>query len=106
MDRNSITGIILIAVILIVFSILSRPSPEEIEAARHRQDSLEMVRQQQLEQEKIQAAREEILEEFHLEETDPADITAEMERRLGAFASGGVGEDEFYRVENENIRIN
>jgi YidC/Oxa1 family membrane protein insertase len=106
MDRNSITGIILIAVILIVFSILSRPSPEEIDAARQRQDSLEMVRQQQLEQEKIQEAREEISEEFHLEEPDPEDITGEMERRLGAFASAGMGEDEFYRVENENIRIN
>jgi YidC/Oxa1 family membrane protein insertase len=106
MDRNSITGIILIALILIIFSILSRPSPEEIETARRRQDSLEMIRQQQLEQEKKQAIREDLFEEFQPEDTDPADVTAEMERRLGAFASAGIGKDEFYPVENENIRIN
>jgi YidC/Oxa1 family membrane protein insertase len=105
MDRNSITGIILIAIILIVFSVLNRPSPEEIEAAKRRLDSLEMVRQQQLEEEAKQITREDLIDALPREETDPGDITDEMARRLGVFAPAAIGEDEFYSIENENIEL-
>ena len=43
MDKKSIIGIILIFLILVVFSIINRPSQEEIEAAKHRQDSIAQV---------------------------------------------------------------
>ncbi len=111
MDRNSITGIILIALILIVFSVLNRPSREEIDAARRRQDSLEIVRQQQLEEEarKIQEAEEFVTDEV------PADVPAdvpgtvrimtELQDRYGDFAPSATGEDEFYTIENEKIKL-
>ena len=106
MDRNSITGIILIALILIIFSVLNRPSPEEIEATRRRLDSLEMVRQQQLEEEARRITRDDLEEELPLQETDPEQVTGEQERRLGAFAPAAIGEDELYTIENEKVRVN
>ncbi len=104
MDRNSITGIILIALILIIFSVLNRPSPEEIEEARRRQDSLEMVRQQ-LEEEAAEVAREEIVEEPVTEEPDTNQITTDLVDRFGVFAEAAIGEDEIYTIENEKITL-
>ena len=43
MDRNSIIGLVLIAAIFIVFSIVNKPSKEQVEAANKRQDSLALV---------------------------------------------------------------
>ncbi|MFP4366969.1 MAG: membrane protein insertase YidC [Bacteroidales bacterium] len=105
MDRNSITGIILIALILIIFSVLNRPSEDEIEAARRRQDSLEMVRQQQLEEEARQVTSEEVVEESDMIETDTTGVSDEYENRFGVFAPAATGPDETYEIENENIRM-
>ena len=45
MDKNTLTGFILIAAVLIGFSYFSRPSEAEMEAQR-RQDSIATVAQQ------------------------------------------------------------
>ncbi len=52
MDKNTIVGFILIALVIIGFSILSRPSAEDIERQRQQQinDSIEYARTQQLAQ--------------------------------------------------------
>jgi YidC/Oxa1 family membrane protein insertase len=105
MDRNSITGIILIALILIVFSVLNRPSPEQIEEARRRQDSLEMVRRQQLDEEARRITRDQLETEVIPQEVDPERITGELERRLGVFAPAGAGQDDFFTIENEHLRV-
>ena len=104
MDRNSITGIVLIAVILIIFSVLNRPSQEEIETARRRQDSLEIIRQQQLEEEARRIRPEDIPEEIPPEAV-PDDVAEDMERRFGVFAPAAVGEDESFTIENENVSL-
>ncbi len=105
MDRNAITGIVLIALILIVFSVMNRPSQEEIDAARRRQDSLEIVRQQQLAEEARQITREDVVEELPAEEPDTARIITEMQDRYGAFAPAATGEDKTYTIENEKIKL-
>ncbi len=43
MDKNSIIGIILIFIVLVVFSVINQPSKEQIEAMKHRQDSIQQV---------------------------------------------------------------
>ena len=48
MDRNQIFGIVLIAVILIAYSIYTKPSQEEIELAKYRADSVALVQQQRI----------------------------------------------------------
>lgn len=105
MDRNSITGIVLIAVILIIFSVLNRPSQEEIDSARRRQDSLEIVRQQQPEQEAPQVMQEDPAEEIIPKEADTAEIMNGFQDLYGVFAPAATGKDEVYTIENENIKL-
>jgi len=48
MDRNTIIGFVLIAAVVIGFSMLNRPSEEQLAQQQHYRDSIEQVRQQQL----------------------------------------------------------
>lgn len=47
MDRNTITGLVLIAILLVGFSFLSRPSQEQLEAQQRYYDSIAQVQQRQ-----------------------------------------------------------
>jgi YidC/Oxa1 family membrane protein insertase len=105
MDRNSITGIVLIGLILIIFSVLNRPSQEEIDAARRRQDSLEIVRQKQISEEARQITREDISQDAPLAEPDTEQEMDRLQNRYGDFALAATGTDEMYVVENEKIRV-
>jgi YidC/Oxa1 family membrane protein insertase len=109
MDRNSIIGLLLIAGILIGYSLLTRPDKEEIEAARHKKDSIEMVQQQQALQEKQKEQQQNV----------PADTaataapqklkdTATLQQKkdfYGAFANAATGNDEFVTIENNLIKL-
>ena len=43
MDKNTIIGFLLIGVVLIVFTWLNQPTPEQIEAQRRMQDSIARI---------------------------------------------------------------
>lgn len=47
MDKNTITGLVLIAILLVGFSILSRPSKEQLAAQQHYYDSIAQVQQRE-----------------------------------------------------------
>lgn len=49
MDKNTITGLVLIAILLVGFSILSRPSQDELQAQQHYYDSIAQVQQREVE---------------------------------------------------------
>jgi len=104
MDRNSIIGIILIAAILIVYSVINQPSKDEIERAKHRRDSLELVRQQnEAKQQKAKKAIEQTAEpEEQLQETYQKE---NLVKKYGNFASSAEGEKEFASVENDLMKI-
>jgi len=104
MDRNSIIGIILIAAILIVYSVINQPSKDEIERAKHRRDSLELVRQQnEAKQQKAEKAIEQTVEpEEQLQETYQKE---NLVKKYGNFASSAEGEKEFASVENDLMKI-
>lgn len=105
MDRNSIIGIVLIVLILVIFSIMNKPSQEEIDAAKRRQDSMELVRQQNAEQELIQ---QKILQEAVKADDSVAgteDKTEELRDKYGSFAGAVEGENKFYVLENDLVRI-
>jgi len=114
MDRNQITGIILIFIILIGYSYYTKPTKEQIEKARQeklRQDSLKRALEMQ-EKEKKAA-------DFKAQNTDTLqsslvanDTTAvdsiqvnEMKEALGSFGQSAIGEEEYYILENENIKL-
>jgi len=47
MDKNTITGLVLIGILLVGFSILSRPSKEQLEAQQRYYDSIALVQQRE-----------------------------------------------------------
>ncbi len=49
MDKNTIIGLVLIGILLVVFSILSRPSKEQLEAQQRYYDSITQVQQHEAE---------------------------------------------------------
>ena len=107
MDKKSIIGIVLIFAILVVFSIINQPSKEEIEAQKHRRDSIAQVEadkavllQQQLEQ---QAAAKSANVE-----TDSVSTEAQLvenTNQFGVFGAAASGSEEFYTLENNLMKI-
>ena len=47
MDKNTITGLVLISILLVGFSFLSRPSKEQLEAQQRCYDSIALVQQRE-----------------------------------------------------------
>lgn len=108
MDRNSIIGIIVIAGILIVWSTLNKPSKEEIEAAKHKRDSLEQVHQQEIiQQDKIQQAAK--LQNGQTEQTKNDETSTvnsnDLKGKFGSFADAATGTQGFTTLENDLLKI-
>ncbi len=106
MDKNTIFGFLLITAILVVFSIVNKPSQEELETAKRRRDSLALVQQQEYErlkkieeEEKLQALQTE-----PVNENDSSKIT-EIKEEYGAFYNTVLGEEKFYTLENDLLKL-
>lgn len=104
MDRNSIIGIIVIAGILIVWTTLNKPSEAEIEAAKIKRDSIELVRQQEIVQQKIDEAV--ALQNPQIENSvEKIAQEEELVNLYGSFADAGTGTQEFITIENDLLKI-
>ncbi|MDX9696112.1 MAG: membrane protein insertase YidC [Bacteroidales bacterium] len=103
MDRNSIIGIILIAGILVVYSIFSQPSKEQIEEAKHKRDSLELVHQKEILMEKaIEEAKAQMNKSEIISDTLGKD---ELKSLYGNFAEAAEGTQQFITLENNLMKI-
>ncbi|MCW0482902.1 membrane protein insertase YidC [Gaoshiqia sediminis] len=104
MDKNTIVGMVLIFAILIGFSYLNKPSQEEIEAARRRQDSIAQV-----EAERRQEAEVRITEmatpEVETLASDSSQLTTAAQDRFGIFAPAATGEEKFITLENNLMKV-
>jgi YidC/Oxa1 family membrane protein insertase len=115
MDRNSIIGLILIAAIMIGYSIYTSPSKEELEAIKRQQDSIAAVNQAARE-----AAEKEIAQNAKIQEQETVSLdslTASigdslnkdslnnllLQNKYGAFANAAKGEIKYYTIENDKI---
>jgi YidC/Oxa1 family membrane protein insertase len=112
MNRDSILGFILIAVILVAYSIWMTPSQEEMEQRRRAADSISFVRQQQRILDSIRMAAEvaRIQQEFErtLTAEDDSLILHEalpnyqqLREQFGAFAGSSHGEEQLFHIEND-----
>ena len=104
MDRNTIIGLALIGLILVGYSIFTKPAREARMAEQRRLDSLSRVEQvraaetvqQQMEQKSVTA------------EAQVAQDSVSMERmaeELGDFVAGAVGNEEMVVLENEQLKL-
>jgi YidC/Oxa1 family membrane protein insertase len=107
MDKNSIIGIILIGAVLITFGILNSPSKEEIEAARHRQDSIAAVQKAAM-NDSLNALRSAEMQHTALQsvkDTAAADDSTHNVSIYGTFAAAASGEAHLYTIENELMKV-
>ena len=107
MDKKSIIGIVLIFAILVVFSIINQPSKEEIEATKHRRDSLALVDKQKelLLQQQVEQQAGIVDSTF---ESDSINIENQLQKntdQFGVFGSAALGNEEFYTLENNLMKI-
>lgn len=109
MDRNTITGIVLIFLILIGFSYLTKPSKEEIEAAKRRNDSIQQVElaKQQKAEEVAKTLTVDSLssEPSVLDSTALNAMEAEKREKFGVFAGSAEGEEKFFVLENNLMKV-
>jgi YidC/Oxa1 family membrane protein insertase len=100
MDKNTILGFVLIALILIGFSVLNRPSKEAL-AVQHTQDSIAAVQRtvQQL------AAKSDSVKTAVADSLGIAKDTASVNATFGAFAPSGTGKEQLFTIENKVIKI-
>jgi YidC/Oxa1 family membrane protein insertase len=107
MDKNTITGFVLIGLVLLLFTWLNKPTPQQIEA-RRAQDSIAKTEQaRQLEEIRIQeetTAANAAAEAHDETSTDSARI-AERERTLGVFAYSMDGTEEYTVLENDRLEM-
>ncbi len=104
MDKNTILGFVLIAAILIGFSVLNRPNEEEIARQKAYNDSITRVQLAQQEVEK----QAQVQQNITAENTAVASDSASMEKFLNAhgdFKSSVYGEEQLFVLENELVKI-
>ena len=103
MDKNTITGFLLIGLLLFAFSWLNQPSPEQLEQQRHYQDSIAAVQATQ-QQEAQKAAQAELKAETETFVSDSARQAA-LASQFGAFAQAVEGENKIITLENEVLAL-
>ncbi len=105
MDKNSIIGIILIFAVLVVFSVVNQPSKEEIASMKRKQDSIQKV--EILKQQQVTLQENEVIS--NVDNRPDSVIEAErlrkMEDQLGVFSRAAVGEETFYTLENNLVKL-
>ncbi len=112
MDKNQIIGIILIAIILIGYTMYTAPSEEEIAAAKHRRDSILQV-QKKLEQEQARKLLEQQSNNssnspsFAAQDSTLSDSARKlkMQEKFAQFGNAAVGENQFISIENDLIKL-
>lgn len=109
MDKNTITGLVIIFVILITFSYLNRPSKHEIEAAKRRADSIALIETEKAKQTDLQSKKTEGISEstsaFNKDTSKVTSETEELKGLYGIFAESAKGTRKYITLENNLMKI-
>ncbi len=106
MDRNQVTGIVLIFMLFIVWYQFFAPSPEELQAEQMRQDSIAQVEQQLAEEQaELSTIPDSSSAEAPTVAIDDSTLIAQRTSAYGAFAAASVGEEQEIELENDLFKI-
>lgn len=110
MDKNTITGLALIFVILVTFSYFNKPSERDIEIAQRQSDSIVLVETQNALQAEAKAKEAQVALQSNL--SNPASDTAgvknaenELKNLYGVFAEAVKGTEHFITIENNLMKV-
>src|ERR1035437_5961790 len=110
MDRNSITGIVLICAIMFAWMWYSAPSKEEIAKQRRTKDSLEFVQKQKTQStvgsRQSAVGKDSTSNIQHLISNHLSDSAKQIERvnKYDVFASASKDSNKFFTIENELLK--
>lgn len=109
MDKNTWIGFLLIAVIIVGFSLLNRPSKEELAERQRVQDSIALVQAQEHEaqmlSERIAQEAKSAQDSEVIAPTDHEALEQQVAAIYGPFAPAAKGEEGLVIIENEKIRL-
>ena len=86
MNKNTLTGIILIILVMVAWSIWMTPSKEEIERQRHIQDSIYRANRNRYIQDSIRFAEAQKMSEQALAQANNEEANMAARDRYGVFA--------------------
>lgn len=108
MDKRSLIGLGLIAVILITWLSLSGPSKEQIARSKQIKDSVELAtKQQEIEQAKLAAVKKQTLDTAKVNQTELSDSAKQViaQSQYKDFSVSVNGKEELVTLENENVKV-
>ena len=110
MDKNTWIGFLLIAAIIVGFSMMNRPSKEEMAERQRINDSIALARKMAYEAEQLSAALSEqaAANEQKSEagnQLSEEDIESRLQAAYGDFAPAAQGNEDFVSLENERVRL-
>lgn len=115
MDKNTLTGLVLIGVILIGYSFWMQPSQEEIEAQKLRQDSIAAVQAEEaakrhIKKETIASDNSDSMVEQISPDSASLALRDSLEKilrqqRFGSFAAAATGEETLHTIENDFVKL-
>ena len=106
MDKNTWIGFLLIAAIIVGFSLWNRPSKEQLAERQRVQDSINLAKMAVAE---AQLIADELAAQQEAAESAPVVSQEEVQERLknayGTFAQAAQGEDQWVTLQNEKVRL-
>ncbi len=107
MDKNTVIGLLLIAGMLIGYSIISRPSEEEKAEIQRIRDSIaiEQIKMQELQRQQAEETKS-LPSPPEAVKPEKEPVSAEENKDIyGAFAEGASGSKEYITLENDLIKV-
>jgi len=107
MDKNTVIGFVLIGLVFIGFTLLNRPTQEQLDARQRYQDSMAIVQREMQQAAFLEQVNEKMtsLAELSPEEMSDSVRHDYLERNYGAFALVATGTEEVITLENDNIEV-
>ena len=106
MDKNTWVGFLLIAAIIVGFTMLNRPSKEQLAERQRVQDSIKLARMAELEAQRISYSLQYVAGNAAQTETiSEEQQQAHMQAAYGTFAQAAQGEEQWVTLENEHLRL-
>ncbi len=106
MDKNTWFGFLLIAAIIVGFSLINRPSKEEMAQRQHINDSIALARQLEIEAQQLSAQIDAaIAAEQQANTVNEEALEQQIQSLYGALAPAAQGEDIPVMMENDVIRL-
>ncbi|MEG1546528.1 MAG: membrane protein insertase YidC, partial [Bacteroides sp.] len=99
MDKNTLVGFILIGAVLVGFSMLSKPSQEQVAQMKHQQDSIQATAVQEA------AKNAEAKETITAVPDSNANLNVQASDSTGLFFGSQRGEETFTTIENDVVKL-